>query len=95
MEFGIKDAENLAKLSRLEFTEEELKEFLKEFESTLDQVSKINNVDVSNIELTEAEQIDILNLRKDIVCNRFSQKKVIENAPEQKDGAFLVPLTVE
>ncbi len=95
MEFGIKDAENLAKLSRLEFTEEELKEFLKEFESTLDQVSKINNVDVSNIELTEAEQIDILNLRKDIVCNTFSQQQVIQNAPEQKDGAFLVPLTVE
>ena len=95
MEFGIKDAENLAKLSRLEFTEEELKEFLKDFESTLDQVSKINNVDVSNIELTEAEQIDILNLRKDIVCNTFSQQQVIQNAPEQKDGAFLVPLTVE
>ena len=95
MEFGIKDAENLAKLSRLEFTEEELKEFLKEFESTLNQVSKINNVDVSNIELTEAEQIDILNLRKDIVCNTFSQQQVIQNAPEQKDGAFLVPLTVE
>ena len=95
MEFGIKDAENLAKLSRLEFTEEELKEFLKEFESTLDQVSKINNVDVSNIELTEAEQIDILNLRKDIVCNTFSQQQVIQNAPEQKDGAFLVPLAVE
>ena len=95
MEFGIKDAENLAKLSRLEFTEEELKEFLKEFESTLDQVSKINNVDVSNIELTEAEQIDILNLRTDIVCNTFSQQQVIQNAPEQKDGAFLVPLTVE
>ena len=95
MEFGIKDAENLAKLSRLEFTEEELKEFLKEFESTLDQVSKINNVDASNIELTEAEQIDILNLRKDIVCNTFSQQQVIQNAPEQKDGAFLVPLTVE
>ena len=95
MEFGIKDAENLAKLSRLEFTEEELKEFLKEFESTLDQVSKINNVDVSNIALTEAEQIDILNLRKDIVCNTFSQQQVIQNAPEQKDGAFLVPLTVE
>ena len=95
MEFGIKDAENLAKLSRLEFTEEELKEFLKEFESTLDHVSKINNVGVSNIELTEAEQIDILNLRKDIVCNTFSQQQVIQNAPEQKDGAFLVPLTVE
>lgn len=95
MEFGIKDAENLAKLSRLEFTEEELKEFLKEFDSTLNQVSKINNVDVSNIELTEAEQIDILNLRKDIVCNTFSQQQVIQNAPEQKDGAFLVPLTVE
>lgn len=95
MDFSIKDAEKLAKLSRLEFTDDELQQFSKEFDSILQQVSLINTVDVSNIELKEDEQIDIIKLRQDTVCDTFTQEQVIQNAPEKKDGAFLVPLTVE
>lgn len=96
MDFDIKEAQNLAKLSRLEFTDEELKEYVKEFKATLQQVSVIESVDVSSLNVQQLDDIvDITNLRKDEVVNTFTQQQVVQNAPDKKDGAFLVPITVE
>ncbi len=96
MDFDIKEAQNLAKLSRLEFTDEELKEYVKEFKATLQQVSVIESVDVSSLNAEQLDDIvDITNLRKDEVVNTFTQQQVVQNAPDKKDGAFLVPITVE
>ena len=96
MDFDIKEAQNLAKLSRLEFTDDELKEYIKEFKATLQQVSVIESVDVSSLNAQQLDDIvDITNLRKDEVVNTFTQQQVVQNAPDKKDGAFLVPITVE
>ena len=95
MKFSIDDAKNLAKLSRLEFSEKELKDFLKEFDLILEQVSMINKVDVSGVDLKSNDVVDVENIRNDIAQNTFTQEQVLSNAPEKKDGAFLVPLTVE
>ena len=95
MKFDIDDAKKLAKLSRLEFSDDELKDFLKEFDSILQQVSLIDNVDVSGVDLKSDDALDILDVREDDVKNTFTQEQVLQNAPEKKDGAFLVPITVE
>ena len=95
MKFSIDDAKNLAKLSRLEFSEKELKDFLKEFDLILEQVSMINKVDVSGVDLKSNDVVDVESIRNDIAQNTFTQEQVLSNAPEKKDGAFLVPLTVE
>ena len=96
MDFDIKQAKNLAKLSRLEFSDDELKAFLKDFKATLQQVSLIERVDVSNVDVKKEDDIvNILELRTDKVVNTFSQEQVVQNAPDKKDGAFLVPLTVD
>ncbi|MBQ7603182.1 MAG: Asp-tRNA(Asn)/Glu-tRNA(Gln) amidotransferase subunit GatC [Clostridia bacterium] len=96
MDFDIKQAKNLAKLSRLEFSDDELKAFLKDFKATLQQVSLIERVDASNVDVKKEDDIvNILELRTDKVVNTFSQEQVVQNAPDKKDGAFLVPLTVD
>ena len=95
MEFNTDSAKGLGKLSRLEFSDEKLNQITNEFGAILEQVSLINKVDVSNIDLKQDDVVDILNLRKDEVVNTFTQEQVLQNAPEKKDGAFLVPLTVE
>lgn len=95
MDFDIEQAKNLAKLSRLEFSDEELKQFLKDFNATLKQVSLIEQVDVSKTDAKKDDIIDIVNLRGDTVVETFKQEQVVQNAPDKKDGAFLVPLTVE
>ena len=95
MDFDIEQAKNLAKLSRLEFSDKELKEFLKEFDAILEQVSLIDKYDVSGVDIRGDTKLDVDGLRKDVVVDTFSQEQVLANAPEKKDGAFLVPLTVE
>ena len=95
MDFDIEQAKNLAKLSRLEFSDEELKQFLKDFNATLKQVSLIEQVDVSKTDAKKDDIIDIVNLRGDTVVETFKQEQVVQNAPDKKDGACLVPLTVE
>ena len=95
MKFEIEDAKNLATLSRLEFSDEELKNFLKDFDSILNQVSLIDNVDVSGVDLKSDDVLEIVEVRRDEVGNMLTQQQVLQNAPEKKDGAFLVPITVE
>ena len=95
MDFTIEDAKKLAKLSRLEFNDDELKNFLSEFDSILKQVSLIDKIDVSGVDIKSNDVVDVEQLREDKVVEAFSQEQVLQNAPEKKDGAFLVPLTVD
>ncbi len=92
---NIEEARKLAKLSRLEFSEDELKNFVAEFDKTLEQVATIEKVDVSKVSLIENTLKSDIELRSDIVEPSFTQKEILANAPEQKDGAFVVPITVE
>ncbi len=94
MSITIDDVKKLAKLSRLEFTEEETKEFVKEFEATLNQVDAINRVDVSNIDLLEKTIDADTELRKDEITPSLRADEIVSNAPASEDGAFLVPITV-
>lgn len=95
MSFSIEDAKNLAKLSRLEFSDDELKNFLSEFDSILEQVSLIDQVDVFGVDFKSKDIVEVQDIRSDKVVETFSQQQVLQNAPEKKDGAFLVPLTVD
>lgn len=89
------DVKKLAKLSRLEFTNQELENFVGEFEKTLEYVDKINSVDTSSVDLKESTFNAEHELRQDVIKPSFSQQEIIENAPQSEDGAFLVPTTVE
>ena len=89
------EVKKLAKLSRLEFTDKELENFVGEFEKTLEYVNKINSVDTSKIDLKENTLDAEHELRQDVAEKSFSQQLIIKNAPQSEDGAFLVPTTVE
>ncbi len=94
MEITIDDVKKLAKLSRLKFSDEEAMQFVQEFEATLKQVDAINRVDVSKVDLFEKTRNADTQLRADVLQDSLTNEQIIANAPEQKDGAFLVPLTV-
>lgn len=91
----IDEARKLAKLSRLDFSEDELKNFTKEFEKMLSMFSELDGIDVSDISLIESALRSDGELRKDEIVESFSQDVILQNAPEKKDGAFIVPITVE
>ena len=92
---NLEEAKKLAKLSRLEFKDAELNTFVEEFEKTLEQVNAIDSVDTSKIDLYEETLLADSQLREDVVKESFKQEAIVANAPEKKDGAFVVPTTVE
>ncbi len=94
MSVTIDEVKKLAKLSRLEFTEDESKQFLSEFEAILKQVDAINKVDVSGVDLLESTIRADTDLRTDKARQSLKVDEIVANAPESEDGAFVVPLTV-
>lgn len=91
----INEAKKLAKLSRLEFSDKELDDFVLEFDKILEYVDLINKVDTKNVELFEQTINAKTELREDKIVPSFSQEQILKNAPQSEDGAFIVPTTVE
>ena len=78
-------------LAKLELSDEE-KEAMGRM---LDYIDKLNELDTSGVE-PMSHVFPMTNVfREDVVTNGDERDKILLNAPEQKDGAFKVPKTVE
>jgi aspartyl-tRNA(Asn)/glutamyl-tRNA(Gln) amidotransferase subunit C len=89
------DISYVAYLARLELTEAEKQKFATQLKDMLSYVTKLNEVDVSNVEPT-AHAIPLTNvLRKDEVRPSAPTERVLQNAPEQARDLFIVPKIVE
>lgn len=89
----IKEIQHLAELSKLEFSEEELKSFGFEFEKLIELADTIKNANV-----TADKKINVLEmkeLREDEAKNSFSSEDILKNAPDKKKDCFVVPRIVE
>lgn len=88
----ISQIEHIAKLSRLELTEDEKKLYSEQLSSVLDYVEQLSEVDTENVEPT-ANITGLSNVfREDAVEESgVSYKEIEKNAPEFKDGNFVVP----
>lgn len=84
----IKDVENLAKLARIELSEDEKKELLSDMDSILGYVKQIESVQVENAEA----EYNIHNVwREDMSEPRdFSRELIIDQFPNAKDGFLKV-----
>jgi len=87
----IKDVEHVAKLARLELTEEEKELYTKQLGDVLKYVDQMNEVDTSNVK-PMTQVIDFVNvMREDEVRYDVSKKDLMANAPEEENGFFKVP----
>ena len=82
---------NLADLSRLDLSEEEIKKFPEQFESILKFVDQIKDVDVSDVQirdfsLTNVMREDSENVRE----SGLNKEEVIGEMPEVKDNYLKV-----
>ena len=85
----IKDVEHVAKLARLELTEEEKEKAL--LLQTLEKTGAMNEVDTSNVE-PMAHAIDFVNvMREDEVYYEQTKEELMKNAPDEENGFFRVP----
>ena len=82
-------------LAKLELSGEEKEQAKKDMESMLDYVDKLNELDTDGVE-PMSHVFPVNNVfREDIVTNGDDREGILKNAPEGKEGAFVVPKTVE
>lgn len=87
----IKDVEHVAKLARLELTEDEKELYTKQLGDVLKYVDQMNEVDTCNVK-PMTQVIDFVNvMREDKVVYEQTKEELMANAPEEEDGFFKVP----
>ncbi len=87
----IKDVEHVAKLARLELTEEEKQKFTTQLGDVLKYVDQMNEVDTTGVE-PMAHAIDFVNvMRDDVVKYEQTKDELMKNAPSEENGFFKVP----
>jgi aspartyl-tRNA(Asn)/glutamyl-tRNA(Gln) amidotransferase subunit C len=85
----------VARLARINLTEEEAETFQKQLDNVLKYVEKLRQVDVTGIEAT-AHTLPVFNVfREDAARDWFTAEQALSNAPKQTDGLFIVPKVVE
>lgn len=89
------DIEKVARLARLELSEQERKTFGKQLEQILDYMEQLNRLDTTGVEPT-SHAIPMVNVfREDEVKPSFPKEKILEISPDQENGHFKVPRIIE
>ncbi|MNO42550.1 Aspartyl/glutamyl-tRNA(Asn/Gln) amidotransferase subunit C [compost metagenome] len=95
MSIQVNDVEHVAKLARLNLTDEERVMFTEQLNAILQYADKLNELDTENVEPT-THVLKLHNvMREDEVKESLSAEKVFRNAPEEEDGQFKVPAVLE
>ena len=82
-------------LAKLELSQEEKETAKRDMSRMLDYIDKLNQLDTTQVE-PMSHIFSINNVfREDVVTNGDDRDNILKNAPEQKEGAFKVPRTVE
>ncbi|MGL5965546.1 MAG: Asp-tRNA(Asn)/Glu-tRNA(Gln) amidotransferase subunit GatC [Fusobacteriaceae bacterium] len=82
---------NVAKLSRLEFEEEEIAKFQIDLNNILKYVDELSEVDTDGVKpMVQANHLGN-NFREDVVKSSLTQEKSMENSPLKTDGMLVVP----
>ena len=85
----------LEKLARITLTEDEEKKVGNELQDILTYIDMLNELDTDGIE-PASHSFPVANvMRDDIVTNKADTENILKNAPDSKDGCFVVPKTVE
>ena len=87
--------EYLEKLGRIKLSPEEEERTLKELGSILGYIDKLGELDTAGVEPLSHAFGRTNVVREDVVTNDDMQDLILSNAAETKDGAILVPKTVE
>ena len=89
------DIEKVARLARLELSEEEKVTFGNQLEQILTYMEQLNRVDTAGVEPT-SHAIPIHNVfREDEPRPSFPQEEVLNISPDQENGHFKVPRIIE
>lgn len=90
-----KEVVKVAKLAKIELSEEEVEIFSKQLPQILDFIEKLNELDTSRIfpfyEIFDANAP----LREDIPKKGLTNEEALANSPQKENGFFVVPRVVK
>ena len=89
------EVEHVAKLARLELSDEEKETFTGQMDAILAYVDKLNELDTSGI-IPTAHAVPMENsFRDDMEAPSIGVENAMANAPDRVDGFFRVPKVIE
>lgn len=82
-------------LAKLELSEEEKEQAKKDMGSMLDYIDKLNELDTDGVE-PMSHVFPVQNVfREDEVTNGDDRDSILLNAPQKKEGTYMVPKTFD
>ena len=91
MSISLEQIKHLAHLSRLEFSEEELKEMQGDMGKILDFVAQIDALDLSGIEPLTQMSDSVNVMREDQTKGMIQKEEALRNAQDANSDYFRVP----
>ena len=80
-------------LAKLDLSGEEKEQAKKDMEEMLDYIDKLNELDTDGVEPMSHVSVVVNVFREDVVTGTDDRDELLKNAPEQKDGMYVVPST--
>ena len=87
------DVAYIARLARINLTDDEAKIFQKQLDAVLKYAEKIRQVDVTGIDASAHTPFNVF--REDASRDWFTAEQALSNAPREANGLFVVPKVVE
>ena len=85
------DVLHVARLARLELSDDEVERMREQLSAILEAVGKVAELDLEGVEPT-AHPLDLVNaLAEDVPRPSLSRDEALANAPDPEDGFFGVP----
>jgi aspartyl-tRNA(Asn)/glutamyl-tRNA(Gln) amidotransferase subunit C len=90
-----REVEHVARLARLELTEEEMERMTAQLDAILGYIEKLNELDTSGVEPTTTVIPMVSVMREDEVRPSLKPEEALANAPDRHDEFFRVPRIIE
>lgn len=91
MSLGRKEVEHVAKLARLDLSEEELRLFGSQLSAIIDHAQNVTGLDTEGVSPTFSTMPQLNVFRPDEVRPPLTQDEALANAPSAEGGHFRVP----
>ena len=95
MPLSLQEIEHIARLARLELTDEQKTRYREQLEAILDHIARLQELDTQDVPPTASGSVTQMPLRTDEPRPGLSKDELLKNAPQQGDGQFQIPPVFE
>lgn len=95
MSLSLEEVEHIARLARLELTDEQKARYRGQLEAILEHVAKLQELDTENVTPTASGAVGQMPLRADESRAGLTKDELLKNAPKQEGGQFKIPPVFE